>query len=516
MFVSGTAIPDRELIEAFVRGNSERAFRDLVERHARWMFAAAFRQLRDRQLAEDATQAAFIVLLQKAHAMPSNTKFSTWLFSVLQFTVKNLGRARRRQRFHEFRAAARDIEPVSSQAAASNDVADRLDVAVASLPSSDRATILLRFYQDLSFDQIAQSLGISEAAARKRTQRAIHVLRRKLGVDVNPDLITLGAAYGIDQLPSALIQTITTGALTARAGGAIPASILTATKGTAIFMAATKVKIVAAIVIVCFLAAPATIVAIRYAPSLFAESAGPTVAQSAVQPRGEPWEIEDISSYMVGRLPAEVKILPTRFPDSSISRLAGFAPGSDKYVGIRVSAANILAVAFKWDQERIIFVNGEPQENYDFVTTMPKGALEALKMEVKSKLGLVAHPEVRNVDVLQLKVKNPNARGLMPPTRGEDFFFSTDNGDARIHWDNSSLSRVPEILEGYCKMPIVDGTGLTQHFSVDVKWKELGDADPTHDALKKALLDQLGLELVPGRASIQMLVVEKSDASAPH
>src|SRR5580700_1681276 len=104
MSVNAAPTSDRELIEAFVREESENAFRCLVERHARWMFAAAYRQLRDRQLAEDATQAAFIILLQKAHAMPSNTKISTWLFSVLQFTVKNLRRSRRRRRFHEFRS----------------------------------------------------------------------------------------------------------------------------------------------------------------------------------------------------------------------------------------------------------------------------------------------------------------------------------------------------------------------------------------------------------------------------
>jgi uncharacterized protein (TIGR03435 family) len=527
MSVNAAPTSDRELIEAFVREESENAFRCLVERHARWMFAAAYRQLRDRQLAEDATQAAFIILLQKAHAMPSNTKISTWLFSVLQFTVKNLRRSRRRRRFHEFRSAARGLEPVSNPAAVSNEVTARLDAAVAALRSSDRTTILLRFYQNLSFDQIARSLGISEAAARKRTHRAIQVLRRKLGADANAASIALGAACGLDHAPTALIHTITTGALAARAGAAISAPILTATKGTAIFMATTKVKILAVIFIICFLAVPGTIVAIHYAPSPFAESPGPdsaaadeapvpTVKQSEMQRSAEPWEIENISSDMVGRLPPEVKILPTKFPHASISRLVGFTPGSDRYVGIRVSAVNILAVAYKWDQQRIIFLNGEPPDRYDFVAAMPKSALEALQVELKSKLGLIAHPESRTVDVLLLKVKNSNPRGLKPPTGGEDFYFETDNGDAGIHWDNESLSRVPEILEGYCKMPIVDQTGLTQHFSVDVKWKELGDGDPNHDAMKGALLNELGLELVPSRASIQMLLVEKTGAAAPH
>src|SRR5450432_2025171 len=131
MSVCATTTPsDGELIEAFVRENSESAFRSLVERHARWIFAAAFRQLRDRQLAEDAAQAVFIILLQKAHAMPSNAKLSSWLFSALQFTVKNLRRAQRRRQFHEFRATAQALDPVSNPAATRNDIADRLDVAV--------------------------------------------------------------------------------------------------------------------------------------------------------------------------------------------------------------------------------------------------------------------------------------------------------------------------------------------------------------------------------------------------
>jgi RNA polymerase sigma-70 factor, ECF subfamily len=521
MSLSAVATPDRELIEAFVRDKSESAFRCLVERHARWMFAAAFRQLRDRQLAEDATQAAFIILLQKAHAMPSNTKFSTWLFSVLQLTVKNLQRSRQRRRFHEFRAAVRSLEPAADPAAVSYGVADHLDAAVSALRSSDRATILLRFYQNLSFDQIAQMLGISEAAARKRTHRAIHVLRRKLGAEVNPESIALGAACGLDHFSAALIHTIATGALTAGTGAAIPATILNAMKGMTIVMATTKIKVIAALFIICFLALPIAIVTISYTASAEPDSTAnqspaPTAKQTEMLQPAELWEVEDISSYMVGRLRPEVKILPTKFPHSSISLLVGFAPGSNKYVGIRATAANMLAVAYHWDQERILFVNGEPQDRYDFVTTMPKTGLDALQAELKSTLGLIAHSEMRTVDVLLLEVKNSNAPGLKPPTRGEDFYFGTDKGDAVIHWNNDSLSRVPEILEGYCKMPITDETGVTQHFSVDVKWKELGKDDPNHDALKEALLNQLGLELVPSRASIQMLVVDKIGVMAPH
>jgi DNA-directed RNA polymerase specialized sigma24 family protein len=57
---------DGALLGAFAREGSEAAFRALVERHSGWVYAAAFRQLRDANLAEDATQAVFVLLCQRA------------------------------------------------------------------------------------------------------------------------------------------------------------------------------------------------------------------------------------------------------------------------------------------------------------------------------------------------------------------------------------------------------------------------------------------------------------------
>lgn len=55
----------------------------------------------------------------------------------------------------------------------------------------------------------------------------------------------------------------------------------------------------------------------------------------------------------------------------------------------------------------------------------------------------------------------------------------------------------------------MDETGLTNHFSIDLRWSERGSRDPNHEALKKALLDQLGLELVTDSRPIEMLVITK-------
>jgi uncharacterized protein (TIGR03435 family) len=174
-------------------------------------------------------------------------------------------------------------------------------------------------------------------------------------------------------------------------------------------------------------------------------------------------------------------------------------------------ADSIVSVAYNWPPMRTIFSAMKPQDRYDFISTLPKGSSEALQRELKTKLGLVAHLETRDMDVLLLKVRNPQSAGLRPPIKGMYFGSQQNDNYARITWNNESLSRAPELLEGFCQMPVIDETGLTQHFSIDVKWNELGERDPNHNALKKALLNQLGLELVPARAPVEMLIVEKVD-----
>jgi uncharacterized protein (TIGR03435 family) len=56
-------------------------------------------------------------------------------------------------------------------------------------------------------------------------------------------------------------------------------------------------------------------------------------------------------------------------------------------------------------------------------------------------------------------------------------------------------------------MPVIDETGLPEHFNIDITWKQQGWQN--YDALKKAVLDQLGLELIPDHRPVEMLVVEK-------
>ena len=63
-------------------------------------------------------------------------------------------------------------------------------------------------------------------------------------------------------------------------------------------------------------------------------------------------------------------------------------------------------------------------------------------------------------------------------------------------------------LENMLQIPVINQTGIAGRFDIDLQWNL---NDPQHDSLKQALLDQLGLELMPTNMPIGMLIVEKAN-----
>jgi uncharacterized protein (TIGR03435 family) len=65
------------------------------------------------------------------------------------------------------------------------------------------------------------------------------------------------------------------------------------------------------------------------------------------------------------------------------------------------------------------------------------------------------------------------------------------------------------LLESYFILPVIDQTGLTNRYDINLTWNQSDHKRSNPDGLKQALLDQLGLELVLTNMPIEMLVVEK-------
>jgi len=88
---------DMELVQDYATHGSEEAFAMLVSRHVNLVYSVAFRQLRDTHLAEEVTQAAFIILARKAGSLGPKTVLSAWLCRAAHYAAADVLRTQRRR-----------------------------------------------------------------------------------------------------------------------------------------------------------------------------------------------------------------------------------------------------------------------------------------------------------------------------------------------------------------------------------------------------------------------------------
>jgi len=324
-----------------------------------------------------------------------------------------------------------------------------------------------------------------------RVNRALEKLRKfftKRGVDSTAATIAETiSANSVQAAPVALAKAVTAVALAKGATASL--STLTLIKGALKIMAWTKAKAAFVIGVGVLLAAGTTTVTVK----------------EIQQHRVYPWQVKDINTalQMLNRVPPQVRIVPTKFPDAP----GDWGDSYDKMVGISQPVKKIVQTIYPWSTARTIFTAELPLGRYDYIANLPKGNVEALQQEVKRQFGIVGNRETRETDVLLLKIKSPGARGLRPSQSRK---MSTAGKAGQYTCINAKLSNLAEFLEIYFEIPVVDQTGLIGGFDFDLKWDETDWQHHHPDALKQVLLDQLGLELVPSREPIEMLVVEKT------
>jgi len=87
---------------------------------------------------------------------------------------------------------------------------------------------------------------------------------------------------------------------------------------------------------------------------------------------------------------------------------------------------------------------------------------------------------------------------------------SARSGAGQFSCVNQPLSCLTSFLENYFHIPIVDDTGLQGRFNIDLAWDQSDFEHQNPNALKQALLVELGLELNPAKEPVEMLVVQLS------
>lgn len=265
-------------------------------------------------------------------------------------------------------------------------------------------------------------------------------------------------------------------------------------------MAWTKAKMAVAVAVGALLAAGTTTVVVEKAVSRF----------------GTDHYFLNMSETFDEIPPVYCFIRPTHFNRLRSTNTDGMG-SKDRAIGRNLDLEMMIEYAYNYhDMARTILPpEGFPGGGFDFLVTAP-GGMEQFRAQIRTQFGYTAHKEVRATDVLVLKVNRTNAPGLKPSTGDRP------NPPARpgtIKWANLTISSWSTQLEyeENLPVPVLDQTGLKGSYDIDLDWGgPIWPADgsrkitkASQEKLRQAVLDQLGLELIPTNLPTEMFVVEK-------
>jgi RNA polymerase sigma-70 factor (ECF subfamily) len=185
-------ISEAELV-ARVLGGSQDAFRELVERYQRPVMSVIARMVHDHHLAEDLAQEVFLKVHRRLRTFDPSRKLSSWLFKIAHNTT--LDHLRRKhvdtvplETPAEDRADRADRIPDDSVPSPDtgvhrNDVAAALENAIATLRPEYREVVVLRYQEDLPYQEIVEITGLPMGTVKTHLHRArkemVEVLRSR-------------------------------------------------------------------------------------------------------------------------------------------------------------------------------------------------------------------------------------------------------------------------------------------------------------------------------------------------
>ena len=163
------------LVQAAAGGDAD-SFNRLCERYYPAIVAICYSRLADLGLSEDAAQKALFVAYRDLSKLKYAGRFGRWLTGICRNIAIDMAKARIKER----QVPAEDCNHVTISEHKQNDHIEAVRDIISTLPAGIKEVILLRFYNQMSYQEIAKLLGISQQAVNGRLRRAKKIIVNKL------------------------------------------------------------------------------------------------------------------------------------------------------------------------------------------------------------------------------------------------------------------------------------------------------------------------------------------------
>jgi RNA polymerase sigma-70 factor (ECF subfamily) len=176
---------EHAIYRAAIQGDRD-AFERVIRSTSRSLFAIAYGVLQNREEAEDVVQDTFVKAWKSRWRVRDSAKLPAWLATIARHRARDLARKRRPDPLPE---NFESDEMVAFEGAAGRaDLDGEVRSALAQLPELHRAAVTLRYFEELDYGTIEQTLGLTNGALRGILGRALGLMRKRL----KPALASIG------------------------------------------------------------------------------------------------------------------------------------------------------------------------------------------------------------------------------------------------------------------------------------------------------------------------------------
>ena len=168
---------EHELYRAAIHGDQD-AFEMIIRTHSRALFAITYGILRNREEAEDAVQDALVKAWKSRWRVRDPQKFPTWLTTIARHRARDVFRKRRHVPLSDDMTKPLEQEPATNIETESLD--RHVHSALAALPEIYRSALMLRYFEEMDYRTIENTLGLSNGALRGILGRALSSMRKQL------------------------------------------------------------------------------------------------------------------------------------------------------------------------------------------------------------------------------------------------------------------------------------------------------------------------------------------------